>query len=178
MTLMESPRLRLRALEAERDAAAMLALLNDPGFLRFIGDRQVRTTAQAAAYIVERVLHSYAVNGFGMYAVERRADGAWLGNAGLVQRDGLPAPDIGYALLQQYTGQGYAGEAAQTVFAHARSTLGLHDLYGITDLDNSASGRILLSLGMTGRGVIQLPTLPQPSRLYATQGAPVVQVPA
>jgi len=167
----ESERLRLRAIEPDRDAVPMLALLNDPGFLRFIGDRDVRSEAQAREYIALRVLHSYALNGFGMYAIERLSDGAWLGNAGLVRRDGLPGPDIGYAVLSEFAGQGYAGEAARAVFAHARGALGLHDLYGITDLDNVVSGKILLGLGMQERGVIQLPGVDSPSRLYATPGA-------
>ena len=102
----ESERLRLRAIEPDRDAAPMLALLNDPGFVRFIGDRNVRDEAQAREYIALRVLQSYALNGFGMYAIERLSDGAWLGNAGLVRREGLPAPDIGYAVLSAYAGQG------------------------------------------------------------------------
>ncbi len=170
MQPIESERLRLRAIEPDRDAAPMLALLNDPGFLRFIGDRNVRSEAQAREYIALRVLHSYALNGFGMYAIERLSDGAWVGNAGLVRRDGLPGPDIGYAVLSQFAGQGYAGEAARAVFAHARGALGLHDLYGITDLDNVVSGKILLGLGMQERGVIQLPGIESASRLYATPG--------
>ncbi|WP_164282675.1 GNAT family N-acetyltransferase [Stenotrophomonas maltophilia] len=171
MQPIESERLHLRAIEPDRDAAPMLALLNDPGFLRFIGDRNVRSEAQAREYIALRVLHSYALNGFGMYAIERLSDGAWVGNAGLVRRDGLPGPDIGYAVLSQFAGQGYAGEAARAVFAHARGALGLHDLYGITDLDNVVSGKILLGLGMQERGVIQLPGIESASRLYATPGA-------
>jgi len=167
----ESERLRLRAIEPDRDAAPMLALLNDPGFIRFIGDRDVRDETQARDYIALRVLPGYALNGFGMYAIERRSDGAWLGNAGLVRRDGLPGPDIGYAVLSGFAGQGYAGEAARAVFAHARAELGLHDLYGITDLDNVASGKILRGLGMQERGVIQLPGIDSPSRLFATPGA-------
>ena len=177
MQPIESKRLRLRRLEPDRDAAPMLALLNDPGFLLFIGDRNVRSEDQAREYIALRVLHSYALNGFGMYAIERLADGAWLGNAGLVRRDGLPGPDIGYAVLSEFAGQGYASEAARAVVAHARAELGIEDLYGITDLDNVASGRILLGLGMHQRGVIQLPNVDSASRLYATPGAAAVQQP-
>ena len=171
MQPIESERLRLRAIEPDRDAAPMLALLNDPGFVRYIGDRNVRSEEQAREYIAQRVLHSYALNGFGMYAIERLSDGAWLGNAGLVRRDGLPGPDIGYAVLSEFAGQGYAGEAARAVFAYARTTLGLQDLYGITDLQNVASGRILLGLGMIERGILQLPGIETPSRLFATLGA-------
>lgn len=170
----ESDRLRLRPLQAEQDALPMLALLNDPGFLRFIGDRNVRSAQQARDYITQRVLHSYAVNGFGMYAIERRADGAWLGNAGLVRRDGLPGPDIGYALLSAHAGQGYAGEAARAVLQHARTVLGLHDLYGITTPGHTVSARILLGLGLQARGQVQLPGMPAPSQVFATDGAPPV----
>ncbi|HDS1128865.1 TPA: GNAT family N-acetyltransferase [Stenotrophomonas maltophilia] len=172
----ESERLRLRAIEPDRDAAPMLALLNDPGFVRFIGDRGVRTQQEARDYAAMRVLPAYALHGYGMYAIERLADGAWLGNAGLVRRDGLPGPDIGYAVLSEFAGQGYAGEAARAVFAYARAELGLHDLYGITDLDNMVSGKILLGLGMEERGVIQLPGVDSPSRLYATPGAVAVPI--
>jgi RimJ/RimL family protein N-acetyltransferase len=172
----ESERLRLRAIEPDRDAAQMLALLNDPGFVRFIGDRGVRTQQEARDYAAMRVLPAYALHGYGMYAIERLADGAWLGNAGLVRRDGLPGPDIGYAVLSEFAGQGYAGEAARAVFAYARAKLGLHDLYGITDLDNVVSGKILLGLGMEERGVIQLPGVDSPSRLYATPGAVAVPI--
>ena len=84
----ESERLRLRAIEPDRDALPMLALLNDPGFVRFIGDREVRSEEQAREYIALRVLHSYALNGFGMYAIERLSDGAWLDAVG-VCRAGL-----------------------------------------------------------------------------------------
>ena len=148
----ESERLRLRRIDPDRDAVPMLALLNDPGFLRFIGDRGVRTAQEARDYATARVLPAYALHGYGMYAIERLSDGAWLGNAGLVRRDGLPGPDIGYAVLSEFAGQGYAGEAARAVFAYARGELGLRDLYGITDLDNVVSGKILLGLGMQERG--------------------------
>lgn len=168
--LIESERLRLRPIDAERDAADMLSLLNDPGFLRFIGDRHVRSVEQAREYIATRVLPAYALHGYGMYAVERTADGAWLGNAGLVRRDGLPGPDIGYALLSGYVGQGFASEAARAVAAHARQ-LGLDDLYGITDPDNLASGVILRGLGMQQRGLIQLPGSEEWVSLFALPGA-------
>ena len=170
--LIETERLRLRLLrDDDGDAAAMLELLNEPGFHRYIGDRGVRTLEQARDCIRNGPMVSYERHGYGMYAVERRSDGAWLGNAGLVRRDGLPGPDIGYAVLSEFAGQGYAGEAARAVFAHARAGLGLQDLYGITDLDNVVSGKILLGLGMQERGVIQLPGVDSPSRLYATPGA-------
>ena len=174
MPRIESRRLRLRALEPDRDAGHMLALLNDPGFLRFIGQRHVHDPAQAREYIALRVLHSYALNGYGMYAIERRADGAWIGNAGLVRRDGLPGPDIGYAVLSEHAGQGYATEAAQAVFAHARHFLDIKHLYGLINPDNLASAAVLRRLGMEQRGLVQMPGGEEWLTLFATPHAPYV----
>lgn len=174
MVLIQSQRLQLRALHPVLDAAPMLALLNDPGFVRFIGERGVRSQAQAQDYITQRILPAYALHGHGMYAVERRSDGAWLGTAGLVVRDGLPAPDIGYALLQEFAGHGYGREAAQAVFDHARTQLQLPHLFGITQPDNGASVAILRGLGMQARGLMQLPGSEAWVSLFATAGAPPV----
>ena len=101
--VIQTERLQLRRLrDDDTDAAAMLELLNVPGFLRHIGDRGVRTLEQARTCIRNSAFASYAAHGFGMYVIERRDDGAWLGNAGLVRREGLPGPDLGYALLARY----------------------------------------------------------------------------
>lgn len=124
MHSIQSERLRLRPIDADADAACMLALLNDPGFVRFIGDRGVRDQAQAREYIALRVLPSYALHGYGMYTVERRSDGAWLGNAGLVRRDGLPGPDIGYALLAAHAGRGTAARRHARCSSTHADTLG------------------------------------------------------
>lgn len=165
--------LQLRRLRDDQaDAAAMLELLNEPGFRRHIGDRGVRTLAQARAYLRERVLASYAGHGVGMLAVLRRADGAWLGNAGLVRRPGLPAPDIGYALLARYQGQGYALEAARAVLDAARAH-GHPHLYAVVSAPNARSMELLRKLGLAGRGLITLPPpATQPLQLFATAGAP------
>jgi RimJ/RimL family protein N-acetyltransferase len=174
--LIQTDRLHLRLIDPDHDAADMLALLNEPGFIRHIADRGVRTLAQARDYTAERVLGSYALNGFGMYAVIRRSDGAWLGNAGLVRRDGLPAPDVGYALRAQYEGNGYALEAARAVMHYARDVLGYSDLYGIVAPENLRSAALLRKLGMEDRGDLRLPA-PRDEEvllLFATPGAPAV----
>jgi RimJ/RimL family protein N-acetyltransferase len=88
------------------DAPFILELVNDPAWLRFIGDRGVRTLAQAEAYLQDGPLASYATHGFGLYLVRRKSDGAPLGMCGLLKRPSLPQPDIGFAYLPQFTGQG------------------------------------------------------------------------
>ena len=88
-SVLESPRLRLRHV-GEEDAPFILALLNDPGWLRYIGDRGVRTLADARRYIDEGPRKMYVDHGFGLYLVERRSDDVPLGLCGLIRRDTLP----------------------------------------------------------------------------------------
>lgn len=143
---MITPRLRVRALTAA-DAAFIVTLLNDASFIRNIGDRGVRTVEDALAYLSAGPLASYARHGFGLCAVDLAADGRPIGICGLLQRDTLPAPDIGFAFLPQYWSQGYAYEAALAVTADARTRLGLDTLLAIVNPDNGASIRLLERLG-------------------------------
>lgn len=176
--LMTTERLQLRLIEPQGDAGPMLALLNEPGFHQHIGDRGVRTVAQAADYIRANVLASYAQHGFGMWAIERREDGAWIGNAGLVRRAGLPAADIGYALLAVHERHGYAREAVRAVIEHAQQVLGHEALYAIVAQANTRSASLLLKLGLADRGLVQLPDQQEWLRLFATAGAaPVMPAP-
>ncbi len=156
--LIETDRLHLRLLrDDDVDAAGMLALLNEPGFHEFIADRGVRTLEQARDYIHKGPFVSYAANGFGMYVIERREDGAWMGNAGLVRRNGLVHVDIGYALLGDFVGQGYALEAARGVVKHAREVLGIATLCAIVSKGNARSVGLLEKLGFVADGVTRLP---------------------
>lgn len=147
LIVLETERLRLRQFAPE-DAAFVLELLNEPSWLRFIGDRGVRTLDDARAYIENGPRAMFARHGFSLLVAERKVDGAALGMCGLIRRDSLDAPDIGYALLPRAWGQGYAREAATAVLAHGHSVLGLPRILAITDPDNAASIRLLEELGM------------------------------
>lgn len=150
--LLETPRLRLTEL-AEDDAGFVLALLNTEGFLRHIGDRGVRRLDEARRYLREGPLASYAEHGFGLWKVTRKADGVAVGMSGLVRRDSLPRPDLGYAFLPDYTGQGLASEAGAAVLAHAFGTLRLPQVLAIVSPGNEASVRVLAKLGMREWGL-------------------------
>lgn len=149
--ILTTDRLRLRHAELS-DAPAMLQLVNEPEFLQNIGDKQVRDLQQAQLYLQNGAIASYQQYGFGLYLVERLSDGVTLGLCGLVQRDYLQFPDVGYALFRQYSGQGYISEAALAVVAYARDELGLQNLCGIVAPDNLASKRILEKTGMKPAG--------------------------
>jgi RimJ/RimL family protein N-acetyltransferase/protein tyrosine phosphatase (PTP) superfamily phosphohydrolase (DUF442 family) len=143
----ESARLRLRHV-TDDDAPFILALLNDPGWLRYIGDRGVRTLDDARKYIAEGPRRMYAEHGFGLYLVERKADGVALGLCGLIRRDTLPDVDIGFALAEPFRGAGYAYEAAAAALRHARETLRLKRVVAIAMPENVASTRLLERLGL------------------------------
>ena len=143
----DTERLRLREFTFE-DAPVVLELLNDPLWIRFIGDRKVRTVEDACGYIT-KLRKSYAENGFGLYLVERKADGQPLGMCGLVKRDTLPAPDIGFAFLERHRGAGYAFEAAQATMDYAREALRLDRILAIATHDNDRSSKLLEKLGFS-----------------------------
>ncbi len=155
----ETARLRLYAMSdgSDADAALMLELLNDPAFIRNIADRGVRSLEQASDYLRDGALRSYAEHGFGMYAIQKKDTGTLIGNCGLVRREGLDGPDLGYALLPDHCGQGYAREAAQAVIADARTRLGITRLRAIVNPDNAASIGLLQKLGFEFERMIVLP---------------------
>lgn len=168
--VLDTPRLRLRPLGAG-DAPFILALLNDPSWLRYIGDRGVRSLADARRYIVDGPQRMYAAHGYGLMLVERRADLEPLGLCGLIRRDGLPGPDIGFALLPSARRQGLAWEAAHATLADARVTHGLERVVAITTPDNGASQRLLTRLGLRCEGRVRLGEDPAELHLYSTTAA-------
>lgn len=125
----------------------MLELLNQEAFLLNIGDRRVRTLADAAAYILDGPVASYQTFGFGLYAVEERSSGKLAGICGLLKRESLDAPDLGFAFLPRFWGQGYALESAEAVVHWARNSLGLRRIVAITKPENRASIKLLEKIG-------------------------------
>ena len=163
-------RLRLRELD-EDDAGFMVEVLNQPDFLRFIGDRGVRDVEQARAYLREGPIASYARHGMGMYVVEPREGGDPLGLCGLVVRDGLPGPDIGFAFLPQHYGKGYAFEAARATLALARQALALPKVLAIVSPGNDRSIALLRRLGLRAAGTVTLPGKDEEILLFETAEA-------
>lgn len=164
--MIETPRLALRRLSVD-DAPFMLELLNEPSFIRNIGDRGVRTVEDAREYITLGPIASYERFGFGLYLVERKTPPALIGICGLLKRDELPEPDIGFAFLPAYWSQGYALEAAAAVRDHARDVLGLPRLLAIVNPSNASSLRLLERLGFSYESMTRLTGESHDVRLYA-----------
>lgn len=146
MQILETERLVLRHLEPG-DATFILRLLNEPSFIENIGDRGVRNLEDAERYIENGPRASYDRFGFGLFLVELKSSGDPLGICGLLKRDALEVPDIGFAFVPEFWSQGYAIEAASATFAWARDTLGIKRLAAITSPNNDKSIRLLEKLG-------------------------------
>lgn len=169
----ETARLRLRPLSTH-DAAFIRELLNEPSFLRYIGDKGVRSEDDARRYIESGPLASYARHGFGLLAVEPKQGGPPLGICGLVRRDTLPGADLGFAFLPRSWANGYAFESAAAVLEEVRVAGRLDRVLAITSPENVPSIRLLAKLGFVPEGTVQLSG--EELRLFAWQARrPVTQ---
>lgn len=164
--VLETERLILRRLTTD-DAPFIFELVNDPDWLRFIGDRGVRTLDDARGYIVKGPIDMYARLGFGLYLVELKDIGAPIGMCGLLKRDTLEDADIGFAFLPRYRAQGHAHEAAAAVMKHAREVLGLARVLAIVSTDNHGSIRLLEKLGFRFERMIKFADEAEEIRLFA-----------
>jgi RimJ/RimL family protein N-acetyltransferase len=166
MLVLETERLLLRPLTTD-DAPFILTLLNEPSFLRFIGDKKVRNLEDARQYILTGPMASYERHGLGLLAVELKASQTPIGMCGLLKREELPDPDIGFAYLPDFWGQGFAFEAAKAVMNDAREGLKLNRVLAIVNPDNDASIKLLERLGL------KFERLKGDVKLYALPNEPV-----
>jgi ribosomal-protein-alanine N-acetyltransferase len=153
--VLQTERLSLRRLTLD-DAEFIVDLLNDSSFLRFIGDKGVRTAEDARQYILTGPMASYERYGFGLWLVELKGSTTPVGICGLLKRDTLSEVDIGFAFLPRYRSMGYAIESAAAVLDYGRNVLGLERVVAIANHDNAASIRVLEKIGMTFDRMIKL----------------------
>jgi RimJ/RimL family protein N-acetyltransferase len=164
--VIETGRLRLRRFGAG-DCEFILELLNEPAWIRYIGDRNIRTLEDAQRYLEGGPMAMVERLGFGLYLVELKETGEPIGMCGLVKRDELEDVDIGFAFLPRFWGKGYALEAAFAVMAYARTALGLSRIVAFLSQDNDRSARLLEKLGFRVEGRIALQPGGEELMLYA-----------
>jgi RimJ/RimL family protein N-acetyltransferase len=169
MTVLETERLRLRQFSVD-DAQFILTLLNEPSFLRYIGDKQVRTLEDARQYLLNGPIASYERHGFGLYLIELKGSDTPIGMCGLLKRAELPDPDIGFALLPDFWNKGFAFEAATAVLQDGRERLTLDRILAITSLDNEASMKLLERLGFRFGEVIRVSADREQVNLFVKAG--------
>ena len=166
--VIETDRLTLRRFTLD-DAPFALALVNDPSFKTFIGDKGVRTEDDARTYLQSGPLASYAQFGFGLFLVARKTDGAQIGMCGLLKRPTLEHVDVGYAFLPAFWHQGYAREAVAATLTYGTKAFGLSRIVAITTPENAASIRVLVDLGFVLQGFTQAGDKAEALHLYAWQ---------
>jgi ribosomal-protein-alanine N-acetyltransferase len=155
VNVIETERLNLRRLSID-DAGFILELLNEPSFIKNIGDKGVRTIADARQYVLNGPVASYQTNGFGLYLVELKESGQAIGICGLVKRDSLADVDIGFAFLPDFWSRGYALESALAVKAYGLDVLKLKRIVAITNPDNEGSIRVLQKIGLKYERMVRL----------------------
>lgn len=156
MEPIETPRLRVRELISERDAAFLLEALNERAFIENVGDRGLRSEAAAADYIRERLAPSYGQFGFGMWLVELRETGEPIGLCGLLKRETLADVDVGFTFLERYRARGCAFEAASATMDYGWNVANLSRIVAITMPQNLSSQRLLGKLGLHFEAMVQL----------------------
>ena len=144
--VIETPRLKIRWLEVG-DAAFIYTLVNDPTWIRYIGDKNVSNLEDARTYLETGPIEMYRNLGFGLNHVSLKQDGTPIGICGLLKRESLADVDIGFAFLPEFRRQGYAFEAATAVIDHGCARLGISRIVAILTPDNLASKKLLCKLG-------------------------------
>jgi [ribosomal protein S5]-alanine N-acetyltransferase len=169
-----STRLVLRQLNND-DAPFILALLNEPSWLHYIGDKQVRSIADAEAYIQSGPADMVARPGFGLLLVNLKEGGEPIGICGLLKRQSLQHVDLGFAFAPKHWGRGYAQEAANATLLHAHQALGLDKVLAVTTRDNIASIGLLTKLGFRLEGKVQLEPAGPELNLYQIDPSTLLQ---
>jgi len=154
MIIAETERLLLSKITIE-DAAFILELMNSPDWIKYIGDRNVKTIPEVIDYIRNNQLKSYEDFGFGYYKMQLKSqDLIPIGTSGLVKREGLDNVDIGFSLLPKYHGKGYGYEASNAIMKIAKEQFKITEICAITLPYNKPSIGLLEKLGMKKEAVV------------------------
>lgn len=141
---------RLYLREAQlKDSRFFIDLMNTSGWLKYIGDRKIKTSKAAKDYIQHSLISSYEKNKFGLYVVVLRSTGMLIGICGLVKRPELSLPDLGFAILPEFESNGYTFEACKGVIVHSKETLSIPRILAITMPGNKKAVKLLERLGFT-----------------------------
>lgn len=139
-------RIYLRELNQE-DAPFMYDLMNQKGWLAFIGDRGITSLDKAKAHIESGPMLSYQVNGFGLFLVVVKGSNKPVGVCGLLKRLYLDAPDLGFAISERYYQQGFGYEASTLVLQAANTFTDAKLIYASVNKANVGSCSLLKKLG-------------------------------
>ena len=166
MNLIETDRLLINKITID-DAGFILELMNDKDWIKNIGDKGIRTIEDAQAYIQNCFLKTYNESNCGFYSLNLKKTHQSIGIAGLVDREGLDHIDIGYGMLPQFRGKGYAFEATKAIYDYGYQELKLEKIVAIVNPDNIGSIKLLTKLGLTYEKMIRLPDEDKDIKLFS-----------
>lgn len=164
--VLQTERLMLRKLTLH-DTDFIVELVNSPGWLQYIGYRNIHTEEDAIKYLQDGPMKSYEQNGYGLLLIHLKTTKAPIGMCGLLKRDALELPDLGYALLPAYEGKGYITEATSAYLAYVEQQLQIGKLLAITNLDNEKSIRVLEKLNFVFERYLNMSGDDHPVRLFS-----------
>ena len=164
--IVETERLLLREFTL-RDTKFIVELLNSPGWLQFIGDRNIKTEEQAKSYLENGPIKSYKDNGYGLALVVKKDDNKAIGMCGIINRENLDYPDIGFAFLPEFNGKGYAYEIASATLDYAKNRLNIPKIVAITIPRNFKSIQLLEKIGLRFSKLFCLPGSKEELLLYS-----------
>ncbi len=163
--ILKTKRLILREAEPS-DSQFFFDLLNSPKWIKYIGDRGIKTLKNAEDYIINKLINSYKTNGYGLYVYELKKSHIPVGICGFIKRDYLDSVDIGFALLPEYERKGYTYEISVAVLENGKKQSGINKVYAITSNDNVASQELLKKLGFIFKSMINEPDSNEEITLY------------
>jgi len=172
MNPIHTGRLIIRRLTLD-DAPFIFRLLNEPSFIKNIGDKKIKTLEDAVKDMKKGPLSSYKKNGFGLNCVVLKETEESIGMCGLIKRPELDDVDLGYAFLPEFGSRGYAIEAARAMQAYGYNQLSLSCLAAIVNEDNPGSIRLLEKLGFKYKKDIYYPKADADVQLYMSNNPDV-----
>lgn len=163
----ETERLILRPMSLD-DGEFIFDLYNRPKFIQHIGDRNIKTVADAENYIKNRFMPQFEKLGFGNYLILTKEGNHKIGGVGIFEREGLEIVDIGFSLLAEFEGKGYAYEAALKVKSIGMDDFGLKKISAITSKNNYSSQKLIEKLGLKFQKMVMIPEDSEELMYYET----------
>jgi RimJ/RimL family protein N-acetyltransferase len=140
--------------------------MNTPKFIKNVGDRNIKSIEAADEYIRNKMLPQLNDLGYSNYSLIRKSDNSKIGTCGLYDREGMDGIDIGFALLPEYEGLGFAYESANRIKKAAFEEFEIEEIKAITSKENISSQRLIEKLGLEKAGTIKLPNEDEELLLY------------
>ena len=137
------------------DAPFFLELVNTPHWIKYIGDRNIKTIAQAEQRIINGHIKSYETHGFGFYKLTLKENNKAIGTCGLIKRETLEHVDIGFAFLPDYEGKGFGFESSNALLKLAKDQFKLETILAITLATNKPSINLLEKLGLSFQKMVK-----------------------